>query len=121
MPYELFDVFQQGLIDDARYKAESAKRDSEQNSIRLHQEVQRLNAKIDGLALICEALWELLREQTSLSGELIHEKIREIDLRDGRRDGRMSGNPTTCSSCGRTSHTRNAFCMYCGTAIERPE
>ena len=60
----------------------------------------------DGLALVCEALWEVVRDHGGITETDIHDKIKEIELRDGRRDGRMTG------------HTRMSVCMYCGTPFE---
>ncbi len=118
--YDLFDVFQQGLIANAQNVAKSARQDAIAASDRVHFEVQRLEAKIDGLSLICEALWEMLKEQNALSDEDIHNRIAQIDLRDGRRDGRISGVPAKCPNCARPGHTRLASCMYCGTAYNEP-
>jgi outer membrane murein-binding lipoprotein Lpp len=115
--YDAFDIFQQGLLEEASKAASNAKRDAEHANDRIHTEVQRLNAKIDMLALICEALWETIQEHTAVTEAEIHEKIAEIDLRDGRRDGRITGRPTNCTQCGRAAHTRLVTCMYCGASL----
>jgi hypothetical protein len=117
--YDLWDVFQQAQIHKASSEAEAARRDARHADTRLHAEVLRLEARIDGLALICQALWEVLREKTQLRELDIEAKIREIDLRDGRKDGRMTGTPTTCAHCHRPTHTRQRVCMYCGKPIGR--
>lgn len=117
MIHDLWDVYQQGQINDAAHNANAARRDSKQNSERLHTELQRVNAKIDGLALVCESLWELLQENTDLDKNAIQKKMDEIDTRDGRRDGKMSGKPVTCSTCDRPGHTKTSVCMYCGTSL----
>ena len=56
MIYDLWDVFQHGKIAAASGAAEDAKRDARHADTRLHAEVLRLESKIDGLALICQAL-----------------------------------------------------------------
>lgn len=117
MLFDLWDIFQHRQIKTVDEKAELARVDSRQTGERLQFEAQRLEAKIDGLALICEALWELVRENTNLTNEDIHRKIEEIDLRDGRRDGRISGSVTECRKCHRQAHTRQVTCMYCGEPL----
>ena len=114
---DIWEIYQQGQLSDAAGNAEAAKRDAAQTSDRLHGEVRRLEAKIDGLALLCQALWEIIRDNTDFRDEQIEAKMKEIDLRDGRQDGRMVGHPTKCRKCGRPAHTRQRVCMYCGTAI----
>jgi len=114
---DLWDLFQQAQIDSAAWKADAARRDAAQASDRLHSEALRLEAKIDALALICQALWELLRQETGLREAEIAKKIEEIDLRDGKKDGRITGRPLKCTKCGRPTHTRQRVCMYCGAPI----
>ena len=83
---DLFDLYQHKRIHDAEDKANAAGRDAAHAADRMQTEVRRLEAKIDGLALICEATWELLRERTQLTDEDIRKKMEEIDLRDGVSD-----------------------------------
>jgi hypothetical protein len=115
---DLFDVFQQGQIAQAQANASSAKDDASRTGNRLVSETQRLESKIDGLALICQALIEILRDSGGVSESAIEKKIREIDLRDGKADGRIIGKPLECTQCRRPAHTRQKVCMYCGTAIK---
>jgi len=115
----LWDLIQQGQISQANANAESAKQDSANTSERLHKEVLRLEAKMDRLAIITQGLWELLSEKTGLTENDIEAKIAEIDLRDGRADGKITGKPTTCPKCARPTHTRLRSCPYCGTALDK--
>ena len=118
MIYDIWDVYQQGLIGDAARTAEAAKRDASHTDARLHLEVLRLESKIDGLALICQSLVEILRDSGGVSEASIEAKMKEIDERDGRSDGRIAGKPTECPSCHRPAHTRQSVCMYCSTLIQ---
>ena len=86
---------------------------------RAKRHIARLEAKIDGLALVSQAMWELLRERTQLTENDIRAKVSEIDARDGRLDGRMLGTSLKCEGCGRDVHTRQQACMYCGAAVRR--
>ena len=118
MIYDLWDVYQHGQISSARETAEAAKRDAGHTDARLHHEVLRLDSKIDGLAMICQALVEILRDRGGVSEADIEAKMKEIDDRDGRSDGRIAGKPTECPSCRRPAHTRQRVCMYCSTPIQ---
>jgi hypothetical protein len=116
---DLWDVFQQGQIEAASASANLAQTTALNAEDRVKCEIGRLEAKIDGLALVSQALWELVRERTNLTDHDIRAKVAEIDARDGRADGRLLGVPTECKRCGRSAHTRQTTCMYCGTGIER--
>ena len=63
------------------------------------------------------ALWELLRDDGVFDEERLLEKIQEVDLRDGRADGRLGPTPVSCPHCGRKSKSGRAQCMYCGTPL----
>ncbi len=114
---DLWDVYQHVQISDLQASQHVNNLDSRKNGETLHKEVQRLDSKIDGLALICQALLEILQEKAELSDKEIVEKIKEIDLRDGREDGKLTGKMSSCSKCKRPAHSRQRTCMYCGTAI----
>jgi len=116
---DLWDVFQQGQIEAARSAAGSARDTALNAQEKVQREIHRLEAKVDGLALLSQALWELVREHTKLTDADIGAKVSEIDARDGRIDGRFTGPPGTCAKCNRPIHSRQAACMYCGDPIER--
>lgn len=115
----LWDLLQQGQISQANATAEFAKQNSASNAEKLHKEVLRLEAKMDRLAIITQGLWELLSEKTDLTEKDIEAKIAEIDIRDGRKDGKILGKPTTCPKCARPTHTRLRSCPYCGAALDK--
>ena len=111
---DMWDALQQGQINSATTQAGTALRSSRENSIKLYKEIRRLESKINGLALVSQALWELVRENTELTEQDIESKIEEIDLRDDRKDGKMTGKPSKCNKCTRPVHTKQNSCMYCG-------
>lgn len=117
---EIWDLLQQGQIESASQNANVAKRDSKQNADKIFNETRRLEAKINTLALISQALWELMKENTNLSEDDIEKKIAEIDLRDDRKDGQMTGKPMSCNRCNRPTHSKLKTCMYCGTDLGDP-
>ncbi len=114
----LWDLIQQGQIASATATAEAANYHAKGNAEILNKEVIRLEAKIDRLAIITQGLWELLSEKTGLTEADIKTRIAEIDARDGREDGKITGQPVACAQCGRTTHTRFHACLYCGHPLE---
>jgi hypothetical protein len=100
--------------DDAYDAATSAKEEAERAAKTAGEVQKSLDEKIDRLALICRAMWELLRERTGLSEEALVEKVREVDLLDGQLDGRATVPPKKCPECGRTVSKRHRRGIYCG-------
>lgn len=84
------------------------------------REVADLDRRVDRLSLVCEALWELLKESTGLTEEAVYQKMEEIDLRDGKLDGKISRTVLECDQCGRAVNSRRPQCIYCGHR-NRPE
>ena len=81
-------------------------------------ELADLQARCDKALMVCEALWTILRDQLNLSEDDLIARVNEIDLSDGRLDGRAKKSGTVrCPDCDRTISQRFANCIYCGTAI----
>ncbi len=110
---DLFDLYQQGKIHEAKETAQSAQSQAAETAAR----VKELQRRTDGLALACQALWELLRERTSLTDSDLVARMQAIDLRDGAADGRMTPIPVECPSCQRRSNSRREECLYCGARL----
>ena len=111
---DLWDVFQHYQIKEARQATRDLHDQQRTERDAQASELRRMEAKIDGLALVTQALVELLQAQ-GVSEQAIADKVREIDLRDGQLDGRLGRKAQACSHCGRTVHPRQRACMYCGT------
>ena len=41
-------------------------------------------------------------------------KIKEIDLRDGKLDGKPGVSPQECPGCGKPNGPHRKACLYCG-------
>ncbi|MDP1564018.1 MAG: hypothetical protein Q8M16_21765 [Pirellulaceae bacterium] len=100
-----------GAAADAQ-RAASQARDAEQR-------VKALEESVAKTLLICESLWEIVRDRAGIGDETLFEKLREIDLRDGVLDGKNQAKPTECPSCKRRLSNRHARCLYCGYAFEK--
>ena len=80
-----------------------------------------LQSDVERLFMLTEALWTILKEQHGYTDEDLAERVREIDLRDGRLDGRSAQDKVNpdCPQCGRKLIGRNQVCLYCGTEASR--
>ncbi len=82
------------------------------------QTVQVLEKNLAKTLLICEALWELLSQRSGLTVKDLHDKLYEIDMRDGELDGKNQRKAVECLGCGRTVSSRHTACLYCGQVID---
>ena len=82
----------------------------------VQEDLRHAQARIDKLSLTCQALWEILRDNTGLTDEMLLQKVQEIDLRDGQADGKMSGAKvgSSCPKCSRPLNRKHRKCLYCG-------
>jgi hypothetical protein len=113
----LWDLLQQRQIGKARQSAAEAA----STANRTQQGVDELERVVESLMLTCQAMWELLREQGKLSDEMLLKRMQEVDLRDGKQDGKMGGHALTCPACSRQNNMRHDRCMYCGTLLPPPQ
>ncbi|MBL8765854.1 MAG: hypothetical protein JNL94_00720 [Planctomycetes bacterium] len=99
--------------EDAAGKLDAAKQ-----SVRsVGDRVDDLRVQVDRLQMLCEGMWTLLKAKTDVSDADLAKLVEQIDLRDGKLDGRVAPKTgvTSCSSCGRTVSVRTGACLYCGT------
>jgi len=81
-------------------------------------EVRELQAQVDKLELITEALWRQLKRHTDLTDEDLIETITEIDLEDGQYDGKKASKSfTECPACQRRINKNHTKCFYCGEVL----
>ena len=85
-----------------------------QHAERAARQVQEYEERLDKLTLVCMALWSLLKEKTELAEEDLLERVRQIDLMDGKEDGKAKKQVAKCPQCGRTMSPRHGRCLYCG-------
>jgi len=92
-------------------------------SARVHDvraDVRMLVDALDRMALVHRAMWELVAPRRDISEEELAAKVREIDLRDGKLDGRLRPEVRRCPKCQRTMQRRHIVCLSCGAEDTNP-
>jgi hypothetical protein len=81
-------------------------------------DVARLQAQVERLLIVTEALWTILREKTGLDEQELLRQMVQIDLRDGKLDGRVASTPPEpCPKCHRIVSKGAIRCLYCGEPL----
>lgn len=107
------------------YPFGNARKATQQSEDALHKarestdDVRDLRAQVERLQMICEGMWTILRERTGATEQQLLDLIEEIDLRDGKLDGRCVKPPAKCARCQRVVSVRTNVCLYCGAMQER--
>jgi hypothetical protein len=73
--------------------------------------------RLDKLSLLCQAMWELLSERCQVTRDELMERVLEVDLRDGRADGRIGESILECPHCKNPVNSRFPKCVVCGTTV----
>ncbi len=77
-------------------------------------QITQLENQVERLMLITEALWSILREQHGYGEKELLRRIVEIDMKDGKLDGRVAPSPPeTCPKCSRVTSRLRICCMFC--------
>lgn len=100
-------------------EAESAATHGAERALDAVSQVQAFEERLDKLTLISMALWSLLKETTNLTEEDLMERVKEIDLSDGKLDGKVRQTALRCPECNRVMSAKHKRCLYCG--CEKPE
>lgn len=89
-------------------------------SYELKTQLTELLRHVERLALLNQALWELIRTKLSLTDDDLEQMARQVDLRDGREDGQITAIAVQCPSCRRICNSKHDRCLYCGQLFEKP-
>ncbi|TLX50964.1 hypothetical protein CWC31_08235 [Pseudoalteromonas ruthenica] len=111
MSQYLHQAFQDLRIRKNDVTNDQNKHRSQGNSAHL----QALEEKIDSLYLMNLAALELLQDMGVRRSDILR-KIEEIDLRDGKLDGKVASS-SHCKDCGHKVSPRRRHCFYCGANI----
>lgn len=110
----VWDVYQQHALNKLKQTFTAAKQAIAQDQAGQAVTLERLEDKLNCLALICRAMAELLAERTGVTEQDLVRKITEVDLRDGKADGKMTAAAKPCPSCGSMMSPRFNRCLFCG-------
>ena len=83
-------------------------------------QVDLLTNQTDAMMVACQAMWEVLRDDAKIGEEKLLKKIEEVDLRDGKKDGKMPKikDAAHCIKCQRPNNPHN-ICLYCGEQLSK--
>ena len=109
----IWDISQESRIHGAASEARRATSKADA----VVQEYARLQRRLERLSLATQAMWELLRDNSGLTEEDLQTKILEVDLRDGRTDGKMQSQITDCPNCGAKTNSKRTLCVMCGAPL----
>ena len=101
-------------------RAQSAGERAARAAAAVRTQNEAIISDVEKLFMLTEALWTILKEEHGYSDEELIRRIEEIDLRDGRLDGRVAEqqNPL-CPKCGRVLIGSHPVCLYCGAVVQR--
>lgn len=118
----LWNLHQQRRIAGLESQVSQAGRKAERG-------VEELEQRVESLLLVNMAMWSILKERLGVTDEQLAARVKEIDLKDGRLDGRVGAPPATaspaagdvirCTACNRAMSARHKVCMYCGGQPDR--
>ena len=78
---------------------------------------QSVEQRLDRALLACQAMWTLVSDALKLTDEQLLQRMVDLDMTDGKLDGKIRRTAITCPKCNRLSPPRLAACMYCGQSI----
>jgi hypothetical protein len=111
----------QSALSSAEARAASSAAQHASNKVNsVHTKVQALEDQVERLALLNQALWELLRGKLGFTDADLERIAQEVDLRDGVADGKITARAVKCPACQRVNNSRRGQCMYCGQRFESP-
>ena len=100
--------------DDRSKKHRSGSEEALEHSEIVARELLSQQRQIQHLTLLCQSMWELLRDHTGLTDKELSSKVADVDARDGKADGKISKQVFACPSCGKNCNTSSQKCIWCG-------
>ena len=117
-----WELYQYGRIHEASANADAARSAARTNESDLRDvrgTVDRLERQVERLTLASLALAEILRDRMGVKQDEIEAVVRDIDLRDGKLDGKLSQpmQVKRCEGCERVNGPQRHSCLYCGKGL----
>lgn len=89
----------------------------------LERRVGQLADRLGRLELTVQGVYRVLEEQGSITNEQFRELLVQVDLEDGREDGRVgpdrSERAPKCPSCARPISRKRTSCVFCGAELPK--
>ena len=114
--YNIYGRAASGSAADLAGSRQAAR--AESKAVEMESQVRNLRADLARTLMICQALWELLSENEGLEEKDLHDKLYQIDMRDGVLDGKNQRKAVECPECGHMVSPRHPACIYCGQVID---
>lgn len=113
------DVFLAGGAYAASQSAEASANQAYGKAQSVAHQVERLEKRVERLSLLCQSMWELLRDQQGFVDEHLVNKVLEVDARDGRVDGKIQTQISTCPACQAKTNSKRGSCIFCGAPLSK--
>ena len=100
-------------------RAQSAGERASRTATDVRTKNESIQCDVEKLFMITQALWTLLQDQHGYSDEDLIQRVQEIDLQDGKLDGKVAKSKIRpdCPECGRKLMGKRPVCLYCGTEV----
>lgn len=115
---DMYDLVQRKQIKSTRQSVGFAADETQRQARRADMEIHALEMRVEQLVTLNEAMWQLVCETTGLTDAHLAYRVDELDMSDGRPDGRKQTRAKKCS-CGAMVNPRLDICQFCG--VPAPE
>ena len=117
-----WELYQYGRIQEASANADAARsaaRAADSDVRDLRGTIDRLERQVERLTLASLALAQILRDRMGVKEEEIEAVVRDLDVRDGKLDGRLDQpvQVKRCEACQRVNGPQRHACLYCGKGL----
>ena len=111
------------LFSSAVHLMDKQNRDGGESVSRAATDVRAQNeiiqCDVEKLFMLTEALWTILKEKHGCTDAELVQRVQEIDLRDGKLDGKVAKVNPDCPKCSRKLMGKRPVCLYCGAEVAR--
>jgi hypothetical protein len=111
------------LFSSAVHLMDKQNRDGGESVSRSATDVRAQNeiiqCDVEKLFMLTEALWTILKEKHGCTDAELVQRVQEIDLRDGKLDGKVAKVNPDCPKCSRKLMGKRPVCLYCGAEVAR--
>ncbi len=84
------------------------------NAREAHHKSSSHESRLDTMTLAVMAMWSILQDRLGVTEAQLVERMQQLDLSDGKVDGKVAQPSSTCGSCSRVMSARYKRCIYCG-------